>query len=229
VSGNQGGASGGLDDNNGTPNNVTLVNTIVAGNTITNNTNAPAQDITPAGHIISGGHNLIGINNGFQSLDPNGNGFTNPTDLWGTAANPLNPKLGPLQNNGGPTQTMLPAAGSPVLGAGKLPLNPEADQRGVIRPPGGPIDIGAVQVSVAPSPPPAPAPHPAPAPPTLQVPPLLAFLDSLLGGVETVNNNGTETITDSLFGFPLIVATFNSSGGLVSVTLLGFNITFLFG
>jgi hypothetical protein len=229
VSGNQGGVSGGLDDNNGTPQQVTLVNTIVAGNSITNNTGVPSQDVTPAGHIISGGHNLIGINNGFQSLDGEGNLFTNPTDLLGTATNPLNPKLGQLQNNGGPTQVMLPGAGSPLLGAGDPALAPSTDQRGITRPAGGPIDIGAVQVSVAPSQPPATAPQPAPAPPALQVPPLLAFLDQILGGVEKVNSNGTETITDSVFGFPLIVATFNSSGGLVSVTLFGINITFLFG
>jgi hypothetical protein len=63
----------------------------------------------------------------------------------------------------------------------------------------------------------------------LKVPPLLAFFDELLGGVETVNGNGTETIVDRLFGFPLLVSTFDSSGNLVSVTMLGFNVTSLFG
>lgn len=37
-------------------------------------------------------------------------------------------KLGPLQDNGGPTQTMMPASTSPVIGAGKD--CPELDQRG---------------------------------------------------------------------------------------------------
>ena len=73
-----------------------------------------------------------------------------------------------------------------------------------------------------------PVPPPPPAPPVLNVPPLLAFFDSLLGGIETVNANGTETITDSFFGIPLIVSTFDATGRLVSVTLFGFNITFLF-
>ena len=63
---------------------------------------------------------------------------------------------------------------------------------------------------------------------TLNVPPLLAFFDSLLGGVETVNANGTETITDFLFGFPLLVATFDHSGNLESVELFGFDVTLLF-
>jgi CSLREA domain-containing protein len=74
---------------------------------------------------------------------------------------------------------------------------------------------------------PLPPSPPAP-PPTLQVPPLLAFINSLLGGIEAVNGNGTETITDSFFGIPLFVSTFDSHGKLVSVDLFGINITFLF-
>lgn len=85
----------------------------------------------------------------------------------------------------------------------------------------GMTSVSTARITVSP-----PSP---PAPPALDVPPLLAMLDSLLGGTETVNANGTETITDSLFGIPLIVATFDNSGHLVSVTLLGFNVTFLFG
>jgi hypothetical protein len=84
---------------------------------------------------------------------------------------------------------------------------------------------------VPPPPPPAPPPSPLspPAPPVLDVPPLLAFLDSVFSGIETVNANGTETITDGLFGIPLIVSTFDAHGDLMSVDLFGFfNITFLF-
>jgi hypothetical protein len=81
--------------------------------------------------------------------------------------------------------------------------------------------------SVPPSPPSPPSPPPAP--PVLNVPPLLAFFDSLLGGIETVNGNGTETITDSFLGIPLLVSTFDSHGDLMSVDLFGFvNLTFLF-
>ena len=63
---------------------------------------------------------------------------------------------------------------------------------------------------------------------TLNVPPLLAFFDSLLGGVERVTDNGTETVTDSIFGIPLLVATYDSAGDLLSVTLFGINVTALF-
>jgi hypothetical protein len=48
------------------------------------------------------------------------------------------------------------------------------------------------------------------------------------GGTQTVNADGTETITDSFFGIPLIVSTFDSSGGFVGVTYFGIDITFLF-
>jgi hypothetical protein len=83
-----------------------------------------------------------------------------------------------------------------------------------------------VRVPLPLSPPSAP---PAPtAPPVLQVPPLLAWFDSLLGGIETVNSNGTETIADSFFSIPLFVSTYDSSGHLLSVTLYGINITFFF-
>ncbi|XAH22862.1 choice-of-anchor U domain-containing protein [Xylophilus sp. GW821-FHT01B05] len=53
------------------------------------------------------------------------------------------PLLGPLQNNGGPTPTMLPAANSPVIDAGGACTG--SDQRGVARPQGGACDLGAVE------------------------------------------------------------------------------------
>src|SRR5262249_48936439 len=67
-------------------------------------------------------------------------------------------------------------------------------------------------VKVSSPPPNNPPPSP---PPVLNVPPLLAFINSFLGGgIETVNHNGTETMTGYLFGIPLLVSTFNSSGQL---------------
>jgi len=65
-------------------------------------------------------------------------------------------------------------------------------------------------------------------PPTVLVLPLLAFFNSLLRTIETINANRTETLTASFFGIPLLVSTFNSSGNLESVTLLGINVTILF-
>jgi hypothetical protein len=51
--------------------------------------------------------------------------------------------LSPLKRNGGPTQTMLPQAGSPAIGAGTG--CPMTDQRGVMRKPAG-CTAGAVEV-----------------------------------------------------------------------------------
>ncbi len=56
----------------------------------------------------------------------------------------LNPLLGPLANNGGPTQTHLPLTGSPAINTGNTTLT--VDQRGTTRPQGAADDKGAVEV-----------------------------------------------------------------------------------
>ncbi len=65
-----------------------------------------------------------------------------PTDM-----NTVNPELGLLQNNGGPTDTLLPAPSSPLIGAGDPANCPGSDQRGVPRPQSGGCDIGAVETT----------------------------------------------------------------------------------
>ena len=74
---------------------VNVLNTIIAGNHLIG---SGVDYLNVNGtHYTSQGGNLVGNNN-------NGDGtFTQPTDHTGTAANPLDPVLGPLQNNGGPT------------------------------------------------------------------------------------------------------------------------------
>jgi hypothetical protein len=66
----------------------------------------------------------------------------------------VNPELGPLQQNGGPTETQAPALGSPVLNV--IPLQttgngvtfcPSLDQRNDPRPWGTGCDIGAVELA----------------------------------------------------------------------------------
>ena len=71
----------------------------------------------------------------------------------GTTANPINPMLGPLQNNGGPTETMALLPGSPAIGTGialAVDANGDAlqyDQRGpgYPRTTNGTVDIGAYE------------------------------------------------------------------------------------
>jgi hypothetical protein len=91
------------------------------------------------GTLTSLGHNLIGDGSG-------GSGYA-ATDLVGTSANPIDPKLGPLQDNGGPTWTMALLPGSPAIGAGG-PSDSEWDQRGPGYPGSfnGATDIGAYEV-----------------------------------------------------------------------------------
>ena len=84
--------------------------------------------------------------------DPTGTacGFIQSTDLWNK-----NPLLGHLASNGGPTQTMLPAAKSPAADVIPKPTTlrgvavcPGTDQRGVTRPGHGETQctIGAAEV-----------------------------------------------------------------------------------
>lgn len=60
-----------------------------------------------------------------------------------------NPMLGPLQNNGGFTDTMALLAGSSAIDAGDDGSCPLTDQRGVTRPQGPHCDIGAYEAITA--------------------------------------------------------------------------------
>ena len=116
-----------------------MLNTIVAGNTAT--TSNP--DVF--GSYNSLGYNLIG-NVG------NATGFGATGDQIGGNGNPvINAKLGPLQDNGGPTFTHALLDGSPALNGGSFENAPETDQRGSLRPMAGSIrgiDVGAYQILV---------------------------------------------------------------------------------
>jgi hypothetical protein len=123
VSGN---SSPGTSGSGGIDNAGTLIagNSIVAGN----------SDGDLFGNVTSEGYNLFGTTNG--------SGF-DPTDLLG-----VDPLLGPLQDNGGPTATMAPLSGSPAIDRipGTPGVNfPATDQRGVARPQGRLADSGAVE------------------------------------------------------------------------------------
>ena len=61
------------------------------------------------------------------------------------SASGLDPKLGPLANNGGPTLTLALLPGSPAIDAGNTAAAPPTDQRGVPRTYGQAADIGAFE------------------------------------------------------------------------------------
>ena len=60
----------------------------------------------------------------------------------------VDPLLGPLQDNGGPTQTLALLVGSPAIDAALLANCPATDQRGISRPQGVGCDIGAFELEV---------------------------------------------------------------------------------
>ncbi len=129
-------SGGGIDVASGGA--VTLGNSLVAKNTAS--TNPDVQGV-----FTSDGNNLIG-NVGTAT------GFIG-SDLVGTSLSPINPHIGPLANNGGPTKTIALLSGSPAINAGNSSLAPAfgitTDQRGEPRfAPGGDsmVDIGADEV-----------------------------------------------------------------------------------
>jgi hypothetical protein len=71
-------------------------------------------------------------------------------NLVGTTAAPIDPLLGDLTDNGGPTRTMALLFGSPAIDAGNDAVAPETDQRGVARPQDPASDIGAFELVVEP-------------------------------------------------------------------------------
>ena len=117
---------------------VTLHHSIVAGNFTGTGTTAAdvSGTVAPASSF-----NLIGVDTGLGGISDRTQG-----NRVGTAASPLDPRLGPLADNGGPTLThaLLPA--SPAIDAGinsQAPAGLSIDQRGVpfARIAHGPVDL----------------------------------------------------------------------------------------
>jgi hypothetical protein len=132
-------ASAGLELSGST---ATLTDTLVAGNQSTGQPDCAAAHST----IQSGGHNVIGINDP-QSGDACASLVNGQhSDQVGTLAAPINPKVGPLAENGGATPTVALLAGSPAISAGDpvackaAPISGR-DQRGVTR--SAACDVGA--------------------------------------------------------------------------------------
>ncbi len=115
----------------------TIVNGgVVSGGTSNNGNAGTATDPDLFGSIASAGFNLVnarGDSTGYAA-----------TDL----ADGTSPGLGVLQNNGGPTLTVLPQVGSVLINADTTAGCGDAlltDQRGRLRPFGAGCDIGAVE------------------------------------------------------------------------------------
>ena len=172
VSGNSAGRGGGIYNSSAT---ATLSNSTVSGNsasvvgggiqtsaavTLSSSTVGANSAIAGGGGIqISSGGTMtlkntivasasggdcggIGLTSLGYNIDSDGTcGLSGTGDL-----SSVNPLLGPLQNNGGPTETHALLAGSPAVDAGSPDCPPPAtDQRGVARPLSAACDIGAFE------------------------------------------------------------------------------------
>ncbi len=145
--GNSAGTSGGAIYNNSGA--VALNNTTVSGNSagtsgggiFNNAAGQPTPTITAINTIVAGNNTGGTLGSG----DCDSCGTQSSSNLIGGA-----PQLGSLSWNGGPTQTMIPLPGSPVIGAGSYQTGePVADQRAFNRPSSkkASIDLGAVQTN----------------------------------------------------------------------------------
>ncbi|MBA3832267.1 MAG: right-handed parallel beta-helix repeat-containing protein [Chthoniobacterales bacterium] len=121
---------------------VQIKNTLIAGN--------GTEDV--AGKVDSLGYNLIG-NADAATISPT------TGDQIGTALAPIDPMLGPLQDNGGATKTHALLNGSPAVDKGAAADGVATDQRGLFRPVDAPSlppadggdnsDIGAFEKQAA--------------------------------------------------------------------------------
>jgi hypothetical protein len=154
ISGNTAGAAGGGGFTTG---GATLTYATVVQNSAPTGANAIAATLTSFASVLAlpagGGANCV-------VTTPTSQGFNFSDDAscglaLGTDRQSGNPTLDPLANYGGPTQTQLPASGSPLIDA--VPLAScqageaagiTTDQRGVTRPQGPGCDTGAVEVLV---------------------------------------------------------------------------------
>jgi hypothetical protein len=146
VSNNKAGNGGGIYTGGGVGSSVTLQNTILAGNLASTNPDCRASSVTPT---ISTGYNLVGNTTGCF-FTPSIGDLTN-----------IDPLLGTLQDNGGPTKTHALLIGSPAIDGGSTECtdakgNPLLiDQRGAPRPVDGDgdglkvCDIGAYEIQPA--------------------------------------------------------------------------------
>ena len=135
---------------------TTVFSTIVGNNIDDNGPNDLAQQ-QPFNQAQPAAATGAGFDLSFSLIENPGNASFVETPA-GSNIFGLDPQLGPLANNGGPTETHLPSISSPVVDKGSAPGNLTTDQRGEARTVDtGPAnahdgtDIGSVELPTGPA------------------------------------------------------------------------------
>jgi hypothetical protein len=149
--------AGGIYNDASNPGQALGAATLTVRNTIFRAGASGVNLVNDQGTITSQGSNL-------SSDAAGGDAATGPGGLLNQAEDIRNtdPQLGPLQSNGGPTDTVALQANSPAINAGNDSFAPSSDQRG--QPRVGVSDIGAFEFNPNPTPSPTPTATPTPAP-----------------------------------------------------------------
>ena len=128
----------------GSNNDVGLIFSTISGNVI----GVQGTSIALVGSIASGDQKseLYVFYQGSVGDDTTHPSIVNGLGSYGLSFLYCDPKLAPLADNGGPTRTMYPNQGSCAIDAGgSAPDGLSTDQRGLPRPAGVAVDIGAVE------------------------------------------------------------------------------------
>jgi hypothetical protein len=116
---------------------LTLDSTLVAGNT----RGGPTTRDDIAGTVTAtSSYNLVGDGTGLSGISD-----AQHHNQIGTASHPIDPKLGPLQDNGGPTFTNALPVTSTAFGKGDPTQTSSTDQRGQPRVVKNRVDVGAFE------------------------------------------------------------------------------------
>ncbi len=170
---------------------------------------------------------------GTDDFESEGYNLTDDTVAEGVDACGLNgghndllgdPELGPLANNGGETDTELPSAESPEIGAVPNPSAdcPTTDQRGVASAAGSACDIGAVQGT-------SPPPPSASLTITASAAPASVAVGQPVTDTFTITNNGPDAAVGVFLNDPLpsggaLVGAMASQGSCSGTTTVSCNI-----
>ena len=125
---------GGVDNTRPDPESDAVASIFLRNSLVAHNTAPTAPDAHESGASFS----LIGDGKDSGLSNTNGNQV-------GTHNSPIDPKIGPLADNGGPTKTRALLSGSPAIDAASAAACPATDQRGVARPQGAGCDIGSFE------------------------------------------------------------------------------------